>query len=347
MGFTKLNFPEKFNAAERFVDWNVEQGRGNKVAIYYKDDEITYQQVLDNVNRTGNALKSLGIEIENRVLLLTLDCPEFIYTFFGAMKVGAVPIPVNTLLMPEDYRYLLNDSRAKAIVVSKYLLPAIMKVKDELIFLKHIIVVGGVGGPVEGTIDFYELINVFPTECATAPTSPDSTAFWLYSSGTTGFPKGTVHLQHDMIYCSEYYAKGIMGINENDRTYSVARLFFAYGLGNGLYFPFYVGASTILDPDRPLPKNVFRAITKYKPTLFFGVPTSYNAMLQVPDVEKEYDLSSIRLAASAGEALPGTVWKEWKEKLGVEILEVSGRQKSCTYISVIGLASPGRTAPVK
>lgn len=321
MNYTELNFPEKFNASERFVDWNVAQGRGNKVAIFHKDDEITYQQVLDNVNRTGNALKSLGIEMENRVLLLAYDCPEFIYTFFGAMKIGAVPVTSNTMLMPEDYRYLLNNSRAKAIVVSRDLLPGIMKVKDELVFLQHIIVIGG---PVAGTLDFYELINGFPAECAAAPTSPDDAAFWIYTSGTTGFPKGVVHLHHDMSCSAEYYAKGILGINENDRTFSVARLFYAYGLGNGMFFPFYVGASTILDPNRPLPDQVFSVITKYKPTLFFGVPTSYNAMLQVPGVEKKYDLSSIRLAASAGEALPGTVWKGWKEKFGVEILDGIG-----------------------
>lgn len=345
MNLSQLSFPEKFNAAERFVDWNVQQGRGEKVAIYYKDEEITYRQVLENVNRTGNALKSLGIDLEDRVLLLTFDCPEFVYAFFGAMKIGAVPIPTNTMLIPDDYLYLLNDSRAKAVVVSEELLPGILKVKDDLMFLENIIVVGKA---VEGTLNFAELISGFSAECETAPTSPDDAAFWLYSSGTTGFPKGTVHLHHDMSYCCEYYAKGILKINENDRTYSVARLFFAYGLGNGLYFAFYVGGSIILDPGRPQPEHVYSIITKYKPTLFFGVPTSYNAMLQVKDAEKKYDLSSVRLGISAGEALPGTVWKQWKERWGIEILDGIGSTEILhIYISNrIGESKPDCTGKI-
>lgn len=345
MNLTQLSFPEKFNAAERFVDWNVQQGRGEKVAIYHKDEEITYRQVLENVNRTGNALKSLGIGLEDRVLLLTFDCPEFVYTFFGAMKIGAVPIPTNTMLVPEDYRYLLNDSRAKALVVSKELLPVVLKVKDDLMFLKNIIVVGD---SVEGTHNFGEFISGFSAECETAPTSPDDAAFWLYSSGTTGFPKGTVHLHHDMSCSCEYYAKGILKINENDRTFSVARLFFAYGLGNGLYFAFYVGGSIILHPDRPQPDHVFSVITKYKPTLFFGVPTSYNAMLQVKDAEKKYDLSSVRLGISAGEALPGNVWKHWKERFGIEILDGIGSTEILhIYVSNrIGESKPDCTGKI-
>jgi len=338
----KLTFPERFNAAERFVDWNVEQGRGSKVAIYYKDDEITYQEVLDNVNRTGNALKSLGIDMEDRVTLLAFDCPEFVYTFFGAMKIGAVPIPTNTMLKPEDYRYMLNDSRAKAIVVNQELLPSILAIKNDLMFLKHIIVIGD---PVENTLNFNELLKTSSTELTTAPTSPDDSAFWLYSSGSTGFPKGTIHLHHDMSYSSEYYAKGILGINENDRTYSVSKLFFAYGLGNGLFFSFYVGGSTILNPDRPLPENVYSTVTRYKPTLFFGVPTSYNAMLQVKDAKEKYDMSSIRLCASAGEPLPGTVWRQWREMWNLEILDGIGSTEILhIYISNrAGMSKPDST----
>ncbi|NQS76215.1 MAG: benzoate-CoA ligase family protein [Peptococcaceae bacterium] len=331
MDFSALDFPKKFNAAERFIDWNVEKGRGNKIAIFHRDEQITYQQVLENVNRTGNAFKSLGIEMENRILLLAYDCPEFIYAFFGAIKIGAVPVTSNTMLMPEDYKYLLNNSRARAIVVSEDFLPRIMEVKKELMFLQQIIVIGK---PVAGTVGFYELIDSFSSECPVAPTSPDDAAFWVYTSGTTGLPKGVVHLHHDMSCSAECYARGILGINENDRTFSVARLFYAYGLGNGMFFPFYVGASTILEPDRPLPDRVFSVITKYKPTLFFGVPTSYNAMLQVPEAKDKYNLDSLRLAVSAGEALPGTVWRGWKEKFGVEILDGIGSSETLhIYIS--------------
>lgn len=315
-----ISFPEKFNAAEYFVDQNIVNGRGSKIAIYYGDNKITYQEVFENVNRVGNALLSLGIGLEDRVMLLLLDCPEFAYSFFGAMKIGAVPIPVNTLLKPGDYRYLLNDSRAKVVVVSRELLPNVTAVSEELMYLKHIVVVGD---PADNTINFNELIKDASTELTAAATTADDPAFWLYSSGTTGFPKGAIHLHHDMVYSVECYAKNILGISENDITFSVAKLFFAYGLGNGLYFSFSVGASTVLMSERPTPENVLSAVTKYRPTLYFGVPTSYAAILQVEDI-KEYDLSSVRYCVSAGEALPAPIFKQWKEKFGLIILDGIG-----------------------
>ncbi|MCL6639018.1 MAG: benzoate-CoA ligase family protein [Firmicutes bacterium] len=332
----EISFPERFNAAEHFVDRNVASGRGEKIAIYYGERMITYREVLEQVNRTGNALLSLGVGLEDRVLLLLPDCPEYAYSFFGAMKTGAVPIPTNTLLKPADYRYLLNDSRAKAIVVGEDLLPNVLEVKDQLSYLKHIIVVGQ-NRP--GTLNFAELTAASSPELTAAATSPDDQAFWLYSSGTTGFPKGTVHLHHDMIYCAEYYARGILGINENDITFSVAKLFFAYGLGNGLYFSFHAGASTVLMPERPTPENVLAAVTRYKPTLYFGVPTSYAALLQVKDAENKYNLSSIRLCVSAGEALPPAIFQQWKEKYGLEILDGIG---STEILHIFISNRPGR-----
>lgn len=322
MSATQLSFPERFNAGEYFVDRNIRAGRGDKTAIYYGDQKITYQEVYENVNRTGNALLSLGIGLEDRVMLLLLDCPEFAYSFFGAMKIGAIPIPTNTLLKPGDYRYLLNDSRAKAIIVSQELLPNILTIIKELSYLKHIIVVGD--SVDDNHLNFAELIKSFSTELTVAPTTADDPAFWLYSSGTTGFPKGAVHLHHDMIYCSELYAKGVLNINENDITFSVAKLFFAYGLGNGLYFSFGAGASTVLMPQRPTPENVLKTVTRYQPTLYFGVPTSYAAILQEENVEEKYNLSSIRYCVSAGEALPAPIYYQWKEKFGLEILDGIG-----------------------
>ncbi len=316
-----IDFPETFNAAEYFVDRNVASGRAEKTAIICGEKRITYREVMENVNRTGNALISLGVEMEDRVLLLLPDCPEFAYGFFGAMKIGAVPVPVNTMLKPGDYRYLLNDSRAKAVIVDRELLGNLTGVSGELPYLKHIISVGDAG---KGIIDFHSLImDSSPLLTATA-TSPDDAAFWLYSSGTTGFPKGAVHLHHDMVYCAKNYAGGILGITEKDITFSVARLFFAYGLGNGLYFPFYAGASTVLTPHRPTPEHVFEIISNFGPTLFFGVPTSYAALLQVEDDPGKYDLSSIRLCVSAGEALPPSISGQWREKFGLEILDGIG-----------------------
>src|SRR5207249_3010288 len=253
------------------------QRNPDKVAIRCEGQSYTYQQVADMVGRTGNALRSLGVGMEDRILLLLLDGPEFVASFFGAIRLGAVPIPVNTNMKPQDYEYFLNDSRAVATIVSEALLPQLEPVRGNLRFLRHTIVAvdsqpssqPSPGGT--GRYDFHKLLAAASAECEPAPTSKDDACFWLYSSGTTGFPKGTVHLQHDMVCCADLYAKPVLGITPADRTFSVAKLFFAYGLGNGLYFPFRVGAATILHPGRPDPVRHFELIQRYRPTLFFSV----------------------------------------------------------------------------
>lgn len=334
-----LVIPEKLNIAVEIVDKNIELGRGKKVAIYYKDQTITYGEVSKQVNRFGSALRNLGIGLEDRVLLLLLDCPEFAYSFFGALKIGAVPIPTNTMLKPKDYLYILNDSRAKVAVVSEELLPLIEEIRDELIFLKHLVVVGNANG---NDISFNVLVACASEELVSADTSKDDVAFWLYSSGTTGNPKGTVHLHHDILVACEFYAKGILGINENDITYSVARLFFAYGLGNALYFPFSVGASTVLSSDRPLPEGILNIVKTYKPTLFFGVPTSYGSILQTVDKIPDVDMSSIRHCASAGEALPKIIFDGWQKKFNLTILDGIGSTE-CLHVFISN--RPGDVKP--
>lgn len=316
-----FDIPEKLNIAVELVDKNLQLGRGQKVAIYYQDQKLTYEDVYKSVNKAGNALKNLGLGMEDRVLVLAYDCPEFVAGFFGAIKIGAVPIPSNTLLKPKDYRYLLNDSRAKVAVVSEDLAPLIEEVRSELLYLKHLVVVGNAG---PGQLSFAQLTSEAADELIAADTGKDDPAFWLYSSGTTGFPKGTVHLQHDILVACELYGKGILNINENDITFSVAKLFFAYGLGNGLYFPFYVGGSTVLYPDRFIPDVYFDLVNKYKPTLFFGVPTAYGAMLQAADSAPDPDFSSIRYCISAGEALPKSIFEAWKNKFNLIILDGIG-----------------------
>ncbi len=312
--------PERYNASTTFIDANLEAGRGNKAAILYGDQAFTYNDVAAMVNRTGNALVKLGVQTEQRVMLLLLDSPEFVASFFGAIRMGAVPIPTNTLLRTADYEYLLNDSRAVALIVSEPLFLAVQPLLGKLKWLKHVIVVGNAPA---GTIKFAEWIKNESSELSPVDTSRDDACFWLYSSGTTGFPKGAVHLQHDMVYCAENYARSVLDINENDRTFSVAKLFFAYGLGNGLYFPFYVGGTTILYPGRPEPKPIYEVLTKYKPTLFFCVPTAYAGLLAAEDTSP-YSLSSVRLCVSAGEALPKALFDKWYSKWGVEILDGIG-----------------------
>ncbi len=320
MSMLQPEIPERFNAATVFVDDNVKQGRGDKDAIDYEGQTFTYDQVLEGVNRCGNMLKSLGVEPENRVMLIALDCPEMVFGFFGAMKIGAVPIPTNTLLKPADYEYLLNDSRAKVVIVSEPLLTTVEQALPNLKYLKHVVVIG----EPRRELSYKDLTDKASEFLKAEEMSKDDAAFWLYSSGTTGFPKGAVHLHHDMLVTSELYAKAVLGIDENDRTLSVAKLFFAYGLGNALYFPFRVGASTILYPGRPEPNAYFQAIEKYKPTIFYGVPTMYAAMLAVEGTEKQYDLSSLRVCVSAGEALPAAFYERWKQKFQVEILDGIG-----------------------
>src|SRR6266849_9949595 len=242
--------PEQFNAATYFIDRHLQEGRGEKTAIEAEGVRVSYRQLWQSVNRFGNALRKLSVRVEERILLLLLDGPEFAISFFGAIKIGAVPVPVNTLLKPADYQYMLNNSRARMAIVSEPLYPQIKAISQaQLRYLKHMIVVSA--EPPEDTLCFGELMQQNSPGLQAEPTSKDDAAFWLYSSGSTGFPKACVHLQHDMVVCAERYAKGILGMTEHDRCFSVAKLFFAYGLGNGLYFPLAVGGTSILWPGPP------------------------------------------------------------------------------------------------
>jgi benzoate-CoA ligase family protein len=321
MEMPTIQLPDVFNAAAEFVDRHIGEGRAGRIALRYEGRAFTYGEVAEAANRVGNALRALGVEMENRVLLLLYDAPEFVAGFFGAIKIGAVPVPVNTMMRPHDYEYFLNDSRAKVLIAHRPLWDEVAKVRSRLRYLKHVVIVGE---PEPGQQAFDQWIAQASPELEPAPTSKDDVAFWLYSSGSTGFPKGTVHRQHDMVYCADRYARHILNIGPDDVTFSAAKLFFAYGLGNNLYFPLRVGASAVLYPDRPLPETMFEIITRERPTLFFGVPTLYAAMLAIRDAEKTYDLSSLRLCVSAGEALPAELYTRWKARFGTEILDGIG-----------------------
>jgi benzoate-CoA ligase family protein len=316
-----IQLPDVFNAAAEFVDRHIKAGRADRIALRCEGRTFTYGQVAEMVNRVGNALRALGVEMENRVLLLLYDSPEFAASFFGAMKIGAVPVPVNTMMRAQDYAYFLNDSRAKVLIAHRPLWDEVAKVRDRLKNLKQVVIVGE---PASEQQAYDQWIAAASPELEPAPTGKDDAAFWLYSSGSTGFPKGAVHLHHDMVYCADLYARPILGIGPGDVTFSAAKLFFAYGLGNNLYFPFRVGASAVLSPGRPLPETMFEIITRDRPTIFFGVPTLYAAMLATRDAETKYDLSSLRLCVSAGEALPPELFKRWKERFGIEILDGIG-----------------------
>lgn len=337
--------PDEFNAATYFVDRHLKEGRAGKVAIECGDLRVTYGQLSGLVNHFGNALKALGVRMEERVLLLLLDTPEFAASFFGAIKIGAVPVPVNTLLKAADYKYLLNNSRARVAVVSDSLLAPIRQIpRGELRYLETVVVVGHAP---PGMLSFDELTSKSACDLAPAPTRKDDAAFWLYSSGSTGQPKACVHLQHDMVVSSERYAKAILKISENDRFFSVAKLFFAYGLGNGLYFPLAVGATSILLPGPPRPQNVFNVIERHRPTLFFSVPSNYVKLL-AHDPDRAFDLCSVRHGISAGEALPASVFHRFKQRFAVEILDAIGSTEALHMMisNTPGAVRPGSSGKV-
>jgi benzoate-CoA ligase family protein len=348
-----LNLPDQFNVASWLIDRHVAAGHGSRPAILYEGQEITYAQVAENANRCGNALRRLGVGIEQRVLLLLLDTPEFVYAFLGALKIGAVPVPVSTSLRPADYAFLLEDSRAVAVVVSEPLLPVIEALpRARLRYLRHVIAAESAPtatprAPREGIIWLWPLLATSAPDLEAEPTSKDDAAFWLYSAGTTGRPKGAVHLHHDVVYAAERYARGVLGITAQDRTFSVAKLGYAYGLGNALYFPFSVGATTILYPGPPEPVRVLEVVRRYQPTLFFAVPAAYAHCLAATDeagepLARPEDFRSVRLCISAGEVLPARLYHRWRERFGVEILDGLG---STELLHIVISNRPGAVRP--
>lgn len=314
-----IKIPRDYNAAYDLIERNLAAGRAARIAYIDDAGQCTFGQLAERVNRFGSGLRAMGLEMEHRVLLALTDTIDFPTAFLGAIKAGIVPIAANTLLTPKDYEYMLADSRAKALIVSEQLLPQFATVIGKLPFLKHVIVSGAAAGHTA----FKDVLAKGSPELAPAPTTSDDACFWNYSSGSTGMPKGTVHVHSSMILTAELYARGVLGIKESDIVFSAAKLFFAYGLGNALSFPLAVGATAILMAERPTPAAVFKRLKEKKPTLFFGVPTLYAAMLASPDFPGRESLA-LRQCVSAGEALPAQIAKTWKEKTGVEILDGIG-----------------------
>ena len=315
-----VEFPERFQMSEYFLYHNLEEGRENKVCLYYGEESFTYAEAARMSNRAGNALREAGVETEDRVLIALPDCPEFVWSWFGANRVGGVITMVNPLLPADDYSYYLEYTRARVAVIHESLLENFARAAEGARHLKNVLVVGRERGPFQS---FAEASDAQSDELTPADTHRDDPAIWLFTSGSTGRPKGAVHLQHDLPYNTECYAKGVLGVCEDDLTVSVPKLFFGYATGTNLLFPFAAGGATALFPERSTPEKMFEIIEAYRPTILTSVPTMINSMLAVSDAGSR-DLSSLRMCLSAGEALPVELYRRWVEAFGVEIYDGIG-----------------------
>jgi benzoate-CoA ligase family protein len=307
----KVRLPARFNVAVPFIDRHPAEGRGAKAAIRTLHETVTYAELAERVNRAGNALLAQGLKPGDRLLMVVKDCPAFFYLFWGAIKAGIVAVPPNTLLRAADYAYMFEDSGCRLVVYSGEFAAEVEPAAKQ-VAVKAMTVDAFMAGMASAS-------DTLEARLA----APDDDCFWLYSSGSTGRPKGAVHLQRDMVVSSELYGVRVLGVTETDISFSAAKLFFAYGLGNGMTFPLWTGSTAVLDDRRPTPDSTFEIIERFKPTLFYGVPSLYAAQLVALD-KGARDFSSVRACVSAGEALPADMFRRWKEKTGTLILDGIG-----------------------
>jgi 4-hydroxybenzoate-CoA ligase len=310
-----------YNAVTWLLDRNVDEGRGDKLAFTDTVSELSYGALQTQSRRLANLLRRLGVHSEQRVAMIMLDTVDFPVVFLGAMRAGVVPIPLNTLLTADQYAYVLADCRARVLFISEALLPVVQDIVGRMPDLAHVIVAGK---DAHGHKLLSDEIVVESDSFATVATHSDEPAFWLYSSGSTGMPKGVRHLHSNLAATADTYAKQVLGIREDDVGLSAAKLFFAYGLGNALTFPMSVGATTVLNSERPTPALMFALMNKYNPSIFFGVPTLFSAMLNDETQKQMRCGSRLRICTSAGEALPESVGHSWKSRFGVDILDGVG-----------------------
>ncbi|MDP9253267.1 MAG: benzoate-CoA ligase family protein [Chloroflexota bacterium] len=329
---------DSFNLSAVLLDAHLAAGRGDRPALRYEGATLSYTDVSRLVARAGNALRALGVDMEDRVALLLPDSPEFVATFLGAIRIGAVPVTLSTYLTSDDYAELLADCRARVLVAHASVMPRVAPIRRGLPHLRRVVIAGGEHGD---DVGLDELTRAQPYELVPEVTTADDMAFWQYSSGTTGRPKAVVHLHGPSATPADLHGTLVVGMRPEDRVLSVAKLFFSYGLGASLLIPFRHGASSILLPGRPEPRLVFETIARERPTLLYSVPTAYAALLAVPDNERR-DISSLRRCISAGESLPAPLFERWRARFGLEILDGIGS----TEIGYICISNfPGHVRP--
>jgi len=349
-----LRIPERFNAAHDLLDRNLRAGREDKIAYIDDAGSYTYGDLAARVNRFANSLHGFGLAQEQRILLCIQDGIDFPTAFLGAIKAGIVPIPVNTMLSAADYAYMLHDSRAQMAVISEPLLPKFQPILGQSPFLKHVLVTESAVPP-PGMRAFSEVLAASTDSFEPTPTSRDEPCFWLYSSGSTGAPKGTVHVHSSLIETAALYAQATLGLKESDVMLSAAKLFFAYGLGNSLTFPLAVGGTAVLMAERATPASIIARLRLHRPTVFSGVPTLFASLLASDQLPKAEDIS-LRLCNSAGEALPEDIARRWRERTGVDIVDgigstemlhifISNRPDRIRY-GTLGLPVPGFEAKI-
>jgi benzoate-CoA ligase family protein len=342
-----LQLPTQFNIAEEFVSRPARE-HPQRIAILGDPRAVSYGELAHEVNSIAAALLRSGVRPGERVLITIPDSPEFIAAFFGAALIGAVAVPVNPLARSADFLHYLENSDARIAIVHEGSLAEFSDAAEKAADLERVVVLREEGSTSASDIAaretqaWHDWLPLKADEIPAHPTKPTDPAFFLYTSGSGGRPKGAVHRHQDMMYTSRGYARGVLGIREDDRTYSVSKLFFAYGLGNGMYFPMSVGASTILDPLRPRPERAAHLIAKYRPTLFFSVPTFFAGLLREAERGLALDFSSVRLAVSAGETLPAEIFERFRKRFGLEILDGIG---STEMLHMFLSSRPGKAKP--
>ncbi|MBI4466373.1 MAG: benzoate-CoA ligase family protein [Acidobacteria bacterium] len=313
-------FPEKLNVADYFLDRHLREGRGGRTAIAGLGPPLSYEELADRAGRVATAWRELGVTPGDRVLLALPDSPEFIACFFGTVKMGAIAVPVNPFTRVADYAYYAADCQPSLAVVHEFSFAEALPALQEANAARHLLTVAG-RAPGCDMLD--DILPSSRPQVEPHPTAADDNAFFLYTSGSGGQPKAAMHRHRHMLVTADSFARQVLGVRPDDVAFSASKLFFAYGLGNAMYFPLSVGAATVLLPERVTPEKIFAVLEKHRPTLLFAVPTIYGALLRAAEGTRTR-LDFLRAAVSAGEALPAEIFERFRQRFGQEILDGIG-----------------------